>query len=213
MFMKKICFLILINLCYFLQAQVSLFVSKKNFHFTTEFYKPLSAWQAKTDSLGLTQENLQLASTAKVSEQWASFIKIANKARIVHQIQLDTKRGPDFFQKYQGPNSEISAIASLFPESQVLFCIDSVWLEARKIPNVYVVSNRMLSESRTIRAAKIYVSVWNLKTKKMQISKSFEWEQHIKTYPQTPISIPENTFLIDRMWSELFNMVYTEWKE
>lgn len=189
----------------FRNFNAALYVSKSGFVFSSHYHDAFAAFLRKMDTIGLQKEFLKLGMSVRLG----NYLKTAFKEDLGVDSTLfinsrETVAAP-FIRHHNAGKLGTDWLREQFTPFRYVLSLDTLRLGTETRRSVFAVSNRIRTERRNVKVARLRLRVWDLASDQGPVNIAFSWDE--ENSPPAPAHLglagrlsPAATFL-DRIFN------------
>lgn len=145
---------------------VGVYVSKKNLKIAPSMYQLMGSFIRHQDTVGLSEENLQLGLSIKLGEFLTSIIVTELEADSTYFINAIPNLGGQFIKAYGNGKLSFSGL-NLPKKTDYILVVESAYFFTEHKQSVATYSKHIFTQKRTIKKADVYLRLYNVHTGKL----------------------------------------------
>jgi len=150
----------------FKEKTIGVYVSKKNLKIAPSMYQLMGSFIRYQDTVGLSEENLQLGLSIKLGEFLTNIITQELKADSTYFINAVPNLGGRFIKAYGSGKLSFTGL-NLPPSTDYVLVVESAYFFSEQKKSVATYSKHMFTQKRTIKKADVYLRLFNVQSGKL----------------------------------------------
>ncbi len=190
---------------------VALYVSQRGLEFSGAYTVLFGAYLASKDTLGLLEEDLKRGVSIKLGTFLCDALPRYLGATGCTFVNADAVLGPAFVRANSGPDRlgtrlNVSALSNLLPsEMKLALVVDAIELHSQERTAVYSISNRIVSEKRTVRLGSIRLKLYDLNTGDLLADANVPYDDERSAHRHAYFSVGDGTAAAEVFFARMLN--------
>lgn len=190
---------------------VALYVSQRGLEFSGAYTVLFGAYLATKDSLGLLEEDLKRGVSIKLGTFLCDALPRHLATGACTFVNADPVLGPAFVRASSAPDRlgtrlNVAALANLVPAGmRYALVVDRLELHSQERTAVYSISNRIVSERRTVRVGHIRLKLYDLRSGDLIADADTPYDDERSPHRHAYFSVGDGTAAAEVFFARMFN--------